>query len=156
MKVDNPKRVKIGPGPTSGPVRWGLAGLFGAGVASLFLLIPGGLGLPPDATLIVAVNLGGWSLVLSTIAFILADRRRARVNVLTGAFIGAATMALLLAGWETIGQTVASIFCGSVLGAVVAVPLGWTIRSARSRLSLRSGRLATPHLDDLRDPWIDP
>ena len=139
-------------------------GLFGPGMilfAASAAILAAGLsashfGVVSQLVLSLMVSLGGWLLVFSALAFYQADPRAGKSDALHGAAIGAVTMGLLLAGWSTIGQTMASVISGAVVGAVFGVLIGRAARSLRSRLARKAGPEDMRDPANLRDPWIDP
>jgi hypothetical protein len=141
--------------PALGRSRWGIAFLVGFGLAVTPCLIAAALGSSSQILLQIAVNGGGWLLVFSAIAFCLADPERGIINAFYGASVGALTMALLVGGWTSLGQTLGSIVSGAFLGTVVSVPIGWVVRSLLGRFAPKGAVELEPGPHDLRDPWID-
>jgi hypothetical protein len=102
----------------------------------------------------LSVSLGGWLLIFSAVSFYRSDPEDAVFDGACGAIVGALTMALLIAGSASVGQTLVSMVSGAFLGSVVGIPLGWTLRAIRSKV-VRSAPPADPAPVDLRDLWVD-
>jgi ABC-type Fe3+ transport system permease subunit len=134
---------------------WGIVFLVGFGLAVATCLVASALGSFSQPLLSLAVPVGGWLLIFSAVAFFRDEPECGVINALSGAFVGGATMALLVAGWTSMGQTLGSIVSGAFLGAVVGVPLGWVVRSLRGRLAWKGAIEPEPGPHELRDHWVD-
>jgi len=135
--------------------RRGVRLLLAFGVVLAFGWVLSFLGYRGSLLTSLTFSLDGWLLVFAAFSFALADPEHSAFDGACGAVVGAVTMLLLLGGWSSLGQVAVSFVSGAFVGAVFSVPLGWMLRTARSKL-VRARNKPEPVPADLRDPWVDP
>ena len=134
--------------PWTRPVWWGLGLLVASGLCLASPLVLSRLDEHQRPLLLASVAVAGWLLSFSAIAFIVVDPRRGLRDGFLGGTIVVLFLMTMMSKRLATGDGMVTLIYGTFIGAALAVPSGWILRTIVSSFNRRPA----PPSAELGDP----